>query len=1189
MKFYADLHLHSHYSRATSKQLNLEHLSKWGQLKGIHVVGTGDFVHPGWLDELRKKLEPAEAGLFKLKKEFAELTQPEVPKACAGEVRFMLTVEISSIYKRLDKVRKIHNVVFAPSFDAALKLQARLEAIGNIRSDGRPILGLDSRDLLEIVLATDPLAFLVPAHIWTPWFAVLGSKGGFDSMEDCFADLTPHIFAVETGLSSDPPMNWRLKQLDRFVLVSNSDAHSPAKLAREANLFDTELSYPAIYRAWKEESDRGFLGTMEFFPEEGKYHFDGHRECKTRLHPQETAAHQGNCPVCGKPVTVGVMARVEELADRPEGERPPRWRPYTSIIPLPEVIGDARGQAATTKGVNEVFERLLKQVGNELHILQEAPLEEIKKYAGEVVAEGIRRMRKGEVQIAAGYDGEYGTIHLFTDEERKELERRSSAVEIEFDASAQQHPPGPPQGGHSVESVRNAAASPLAGGLRGVSPASKKRQRRHVKKKVEEENDEKDSSLDLDFSNGVSTPAPAQEEATLSSTREAASAESSSSHGVVQSSFPADKTSALPLLNPSQQRAVQHSGSHLLIVAGPGTGKTHTLVHRILHIVEQGVSPEAVLAITFTNKAAEEMQRRLHERLGKAAQRLTTGTFHAFCLNLLRAHGGTQAAFEIIDEEQRKEIAKNLWPEAAAAERQAWLEEISLQKATLNFLQARDRYAREQMYQDALRRAQLWDFDDILLEAIALIENDKAVREQVRGRYRWLFVDEYQDLNPAQHRLLKLLAHEAAFVTAIGDPNQAIYGFRGSEVSYFSNFAQDFSGAVEMRLEENYRSGANILSASGQVIEHGEESFTLPLSAALLTEGRLTIYAAPTEKAEAEYVVHQIEKMVGGTSLFSQDSRRVERAEEGARSFGDFAIFYRLNALRGPLEEALQRSGMPYQISGDVPLLQRDGVLPLAALLRHAAGLHFQTKHLVELIARLTPGFGEVLSQRMLKAFDTAQPFELEKILRFAEVESLGAKVRAALEVTQQCLLAFEQSLQQQELAVALESFYQAGLIKTFLHEHAALYENWQRVLSLARRRESARALCDTLALERASDHFEAHAEKIAMMTLHASKGLEFPVVFIVGCEEHLTPMQLETLRGEPAEERRLFYVGMTRAKEQLYLLRAMKRRLFGKLCEHAPSRFLADIEEQLKAYEHWHAKPQKQVEKIADNQLKLF
>jgi DNA helicase-2/ATP-dependent DNA helicase PcrA len=446
MKFVADLHLHSHFSRATSKQLNLEHVNKWAQIKGVTVAGTGDFTHPGWLDEVQKKLEPAEEGLFKLKDEFARATAAEVPKSCRAEVRFMLTTEISDVYKRLEKVRKIHNLIFAPGFETARKIQARLEAIGNIRADGRPILGLDSRDLLEITLESDPLAFLIPAHIWTPWFSMLGSKGGFDSVEDCFADLTPHIFAVETGLSSDPPMNWRLTQLDRFVLVSNSDAHSPQKLAREANLFDTELSYPGILQALKDQNHPGFLGTMEFFPEEGKYHYDGHRLCKTRLHPHETQARHGNCPVCGKPVTVGVMARVEELADRSEGEKAPRARPYWNLIPLPEVIGDAKNQKPDTKAVQEVFQRLLAALGNELFILQDAPLEEIARIGGSLVAEGIRRMRQGEVQIAAGYDGEYGTIHLFTSDEREQLTTQISLLEPlpesskQYSVSSNQYP-----------------------------------------------------------------------------------------------------------------------------------------------------------------------------------------------------------------------------------------------------------------------------------------------------------------------------------------------------------------------------------------------------------------------------------------------------------------------------------------------------------------------------------------------------------------------------------------------------------------------------------------------------------------------------------------------------------------------------------------------------------------------------
>ncbi|MCR4338062.1 MAG: endonuclease Q family protein [Candidatus Omnitrophica bacterium] len=422
MRFYADLHLHSHYSRATSKNLNLEYLALWAQLKGIQVVGTGDFTHPSWMKELKEKLEPAEEGLFRLKDQYAKATERELPAACKGEVRFLLTVEISNIYKRLDKVRKVHNLVFAPHFAAAEKTQKELGDIGNISSDGRPILGLDSRDLLEIVLESDPMGFLIPAHIWTPWFSALGSKGGFDRMEDCFGDLTKHVFAVETGLSSDPLMNWRLSQLDPYVLVSFGDAHSPPKLAREATIFDTELSYPAIYRALSDRKDKGLIGTVEFFPEEGKYHYDGHRLCKTRLHPKETIKNNGLCPVCGKSVVVGVMARVEELADHPEGRKSPNWRPYQNLIPLPEIIAEAKGMGVNSGAVQMAFTEILNKLGNELFILQEASIQDIKRAAGSLVAEAIQRSREGKVNIEPGYDGEYGHITIFSSEERESSE-----------------------------------------------------------------------------------------------------------------------------------------------------------------------------------------------------------------------------------------------------------------------------------------------------------------------------------------------------------------------------------------------------------------------------------------------------------------------------------------------------------------------------------------------------------------------------------------------------------------------------------------------------------------------------------------------------------------------------------------------------------------------------------------------
>lgn len=417
MKFYTDLHIHSRYSRATSRDLDLEQLAYWAQLKGVQVVGTGDFVHPAWLEELKQKLEPREEGFYALKSQYAKKVKALLPQACVGEVRFVLSLEISNIYKRLDKVRKVHNIIFAPDFAAADKMQIALEAIGNIRSDGRPILGLDSRDLLEIVLESDPMGFLVPAHIWTPWFSVFGSKSGFDRLEDCYGDLTSHIFAVETGLSSDPLMNWRLSQLDSLVLISNSDAHSASKLAREATVFDTEFSYRGVYNALSQEGHQGLLGTVEFFPEEGKYHFDGHRACQTRMHPKETIDHKGLCPVCGRPVTVGVMSRVEELADRDEGEKSPNWRPYFSLIPLVEIIAECRRVGPNSKSVQTLYQQMLASLGNELYILQDASFQDIESVAGDLVAEGIRRMRTEEVNIAAGYDGEFGKIKLFSDDE----------------------------------------------------------------------------------------------------------------------------------------------------------------------------------------------------------------------------------------------------------------------------------------------------------------------------------------------------------------------------------------------------------------------------------------------------------------------------------------------------------------------------------------------------------------------------------------------------------------------------------------------------------------------------------------------------------------------------------------------------------------------------------------------------
>ena len=406
MSFYADLHLHSKYSLATSREGDLEHLDLWARRKGIALLGTGDFTHPAWRAEIRQKLVPAEPGLFRLKPE----PPPEPGLARSpGPVRFALTVEVSTIYKRDGRTRKVHHLLLVPSLDAADRLTRGLARIGNVASDGRPILGLDSRDLLEMTLEAGPGSYLIPAHIWTPWFSALGSKSGFDSIEECYGELASEIFALETGLSSDPPMNWRLSALDRYRLVSNSDAHSPPKLGREANVFDCALDFFAVRRALA--TGAGFGGTLEFFPEEGKYHLDGHRKCGQRLTPEETRSHGGRCPQCGGPITVGVMHRVAALADRPEGFAPAGRPAFSSLIQLQEILTEINGGGG--QAIDRAYDRLLRRLGPELWILEQALPDEIRRQGSEPLAEAIARMRRGQVIREAGYDGEYGTIRLF--------------------------------------------------------------------------------------------------------------------------------------------------------------------------------------------------------------------------------------------------------------------------------------------------------------------------------------------------------------------------------------------------------------------------------------------------------------------------------------------------------------------------------------------------------------------------------------------------------------------------------------------------------------------------------------------------------------------------------------------------------------------------------------------------------
>lgn len=408
MKFIADFHIHSKYSRAVSPLMDLGNLDNWARIKGLKVLGTGDFTHPKWFYEIKKELEPAEPGLFKL------------GNSDSG-TRFILTSEISCIYSKGGKVRKIHIIVFAPSIETVEKINLKLSQIGNLKADGRPILGLDAKELTKIVLEVDENCLVVPAHAWTPWFSVFGSKSGFDSLEECFEEYTKHIYAIETGLSSDPAMNWRLSQLDKVTLISNSDAHSLAKIGREANVFDAELSYNGIAEALKTKNKNKFLYTIEFFPEEGKYHYDGHRLCNLSLTPQQSKKYNNICPRCGKPLVIGVLNRVEELADRPEGFVPKNAIPFKSLIPLNEVIAESLGVSVISKEVTKYYNNLIKNLGSELKILLELTEEEIKKESSPKIANGVIKVRGRKVSIEPGYDGVYGKIKIFSEGNNKKV------------------------------------------------------------------------------------------------------------------------------------------------------------------------------------------------------------------------------------------------------------------------------------------------------------------------------------------------------------------------------------------------------------------------------------------------------------------------------------------------------------------------------------------------------------------------------------------------------------------------------------------------------------------------------------------------------------------------------------------------------------------------------------------------
>jgi uncharacterized protein (TIGR00375 family) len=1132
MNFLADFHVHSSHSRATSKNMTLESLYIAAQCKGISVVATGDFTHPVWIEEIREKLVSADNGLYQLKPDIAGICDKEVPSVCRGTVQFMLVTEISNIYKKNGRVRKIHNLIFIPEIEQAIKLNRKLEKIGNIGSDGRPILGLDARNLLELTLSVGDQAFLVPAHIWTPWFSMLGSKSGFDSILECFDDLSSHIFAVETGLSSDPIMNWRVSSLDQAVLISNSDAHSPSKLGREANQFDTELSFSAIRQALMNPSKKEFIGTIEFFPEEGKYHYDGHRKCQICLHPVETQQVNGICPVCGKPLTVGVLYRTHELADRKDGDRSPRHKPFFYSVPLTEILSEILNVGSSSKEVMKRYETALNRLGPELNIIASMSLDEIRSANIPLLAEAIQKIRQNDIHISPGYDGEFGKIRLFSPEERQMLFNQ-----------------------HKLFLVMDSKIS---------------------------------SDLSSDESDLIEKPVFLKKKLQT----------------VTEKGPPT-------VVNLEQENAIGHDTGPMIIIAGPGTGKTRTITHKMARLViQKNVIADHILALTFTNKAADEMRNRIRQLLPSERILPVIETFHSLCLRVLTDH---HIQSTVIDEPERMAVIadainQNVQNGIFMKKNSAWIaEQIRAIKQKWsktndfsNVCKQNDLARIIKAYQHLMHIQGLVDYEDIIQIAIRLIENDVTLKNDYAGLFRHVFVDEYQDLNAAQYRLLTLLAPPEKIngsVCVIGDPDQSIYGFSGADVTLFNRFIQEYSNARVFTLSQNYRSTENILAASFQVIQRAENIFDHPISndmrhplhSGITGSDLINIWKFETDDSEAAGIAVGIEKLTGGTGFFSIDSGRVDgNLPESHIGFGDIAILYRTSRQGERIADTLKSRGIPYRVAKKEMDVIQKFFSDVFAVLRFMEGSgSFQDSDIC--FRYINDGkkplffnrFKQICVQHDWSASDGLNQFEP------ASYDDLKPSFRSSYSKIMNKMILFKNEMEKMTLEQKL-----LFLISKAIHPNQINPSEYQKALDdlIEKAKNQSGRITDFLnglSLQTDADMVNMKSEKVTLMTMHASKGTEFSVVFISGCEDGLIPYQKPGADNmDTEEERRLFYVAMTRAKEKLYCTWSLKRKLYGKMRLNRISPFLDQIDTSI-VNQCVFRKPEKK--NIKQNQIALF
>jgi len=849
MSFFADLHIHSHFSRATSRQLDVPTILQWAQKKGLSLVGTGDFTHPGWLSELRESLQEDGNGFLVPKEATASDAASGVHESVCGDVHFILQVEVSSIFKKGDRVRKVHTLVYVPSFDAAERFGTALGRLGNVKSDGRPILGLDPLRIMRLAKDADSDAMVIPAHVWTPHFSLFGSQSGFDAIEECFEDMSDEIFALETGLSSDVLMNRRWSALDRFALTSSSDAHSPAKLGREATIFDCGMSYPAVVEALEQghrrdhdgSSSGGLIGTVEFFPEEGKYHLAGHRKCDVCATPEEVSDMGGICPVCGKKMTPGVLGRVDALADRPQEAGLQGFAPQHCLIPLAEVLSELLGVGSGSKTVARAYEKSIARFGPELDLLGWMQLGSLKAEGEGMLAEALRRMRSGEVRLEGGFDGRYGHVGLFESGEVDALLGQGLMFDL------------------------------------GRSP--------RLKKSV------------LAMKGADSKRGSAQDELFTS---------------------PANRDTGG--LTTEQSRAVDTDDGAILLVAGPGTGKTRTLVARAKRVIRDRCEPRRVLVLTFTNRAADEAGERLAEVTGDRHGPVVA-TFHSFALSALSSlyRSRDYEAPDVIGSEEVEHILVGMLESSSVPDATSEAARILKSRGRGDMFAGEDARRVEELVA-RMRERGVVDLDGIVPLLVRELLEDDELRERLPERYRHVLVDEFQDISRDQYDLLKLLKPDGKGLFAVGDPDQSIYSFRGSDPRAFERFMEDWPGVHLFRLTRSHRCPPEVLEAADAVLARDRTGALSVVGSAGQMESWLPsgvpvrMYRARTPLDEAAWVCREIRSLVGGLDM--NDSK----ADGIHVGLGAIAVLARAHYVLEPVARVLTDSGIPIERASDRPL-----------------------------------------------------------------------------------------------------------------------------------------------------------------------------------------------------------------------------------------------------------------------------